>query len=392
MRPFFREPARLRFVFVVLLVLLHGPAQAAREAIASSHRLATEAGMQILAKGGNAFDAAIAVAAALAVVEPYSSGLGGGGFFLLHRNADGFQVMVDAREKAPGKAKPDLYIDAEGKPDSKASVQGMEAAAIPGLPAALPWLAQRYGRLPLETTLAPAIRFARDGFATDERYTFVVGLRRDMLVSNPQLAGAFLDQGQAPKPGFIVRQPDLARTLQAISAQGKAGFYGGDVARRMVNAVQAGGGIWELQDLQQYQIVDARPSGSPIGGRALSTAALPSAGGLTLAQSLQILERYPLAELSAVDRMHVIAEALRRGYQDRVRYLGDPDYVTPPERLRTRAYADQRAATMIRNKRLAAISSPPCTRATTPRISRSWIATAIALPLRCRSICRSVRV
>ena len=331
---------------LVLLVFLHTPAQAAREAIASAHPLATEAGLKVLARGGNAFDAAVAVAAALAVVEPYASGLGGGGFFLLHRASDDFEVMIDARETAPAKARPDLYVGADGKADDKASMEGFKAAGVPGAPAGLAWLAQRYGRLLLSATLAPAIHLAREGFPTDARYAFVVGLREGMLKRNPETARVFLDNGRAPAPGFVLRQPELARTLEAIAVHGRDGFYRGDVAARMVAAVQAGGGIWELDDLGGYRVLERAPQRFVYRGARITCASLPSSGGLTLAQSLQILERFPLGSLDAVERIHLVTEALRRGYQDRARYLGDPDFVQVPEWLSTRAYADRRAASI----------------------------------------------
>ncbi|MEO8630188.1 MAG: gamma-glutamyltransferase, partial [Betaproteobacteria bacterium] len=299
------------FILLLIAVCVQLPAHAAREAIASTHPLATQAGMKILSQGGNAFDAAVAVASTLAVVEPFSSGLGGGGFFLLHRNSDGFEVMLDAREIAPGKARPDMYLGSDGQLDTKSSLEGAKAAAIPGLPAALPWLARKYGRLPLATVLAPAIAFARDGFATDARFTSVIGSRQEMLKASAQLAEVFLDHNAAPATGFVVRQPNLARTLEAIAKQGEAGFYRGDVARRLVSAVQAAGGIWAVEDLERYKIVERKPERFTYRGATITCAALPSAGGLALAQSLQILERYPLAQLSRVDRTHLIAEALR---------------------------------------------------------------------------------
>ena len=331
-------------VFFVLLLALHAGAQAAREAIASAHALATEAGMQVLAQGGNAFDAAVAVASTLAVVEPFSSGLGGGGFFLLHRASDGFETMVDARETAPAKAGPDLYLTADGKIDGSASVDGAKAAAIPGLPAGLVWLAQRYGREPLATSLAPAIRFAQEGFATDARYALVAGFRAAKLKADSVAAGIFLDQDTAPAPGFVVRQPELAATLAKIALEGRDGFYQGEIAQRMVGAVRAGGGIWELEDLRRYAVVERTPQRFTYRGARIVCASLPSAGGLTLAQSLQILERFPLSRLEPVERIHLVAEALRRGYQDRARYLGDPDFVHVPDWLATRVYADRRAA------------------------------------------------
>jgi gamma-glutamyltranspeptidase/glutathione hydrolase len=334
-------------IALLLLLFVQVPgALAAREAIASAHPLATKAGLSVLEQGGNAFDAAVAVASALAVVEPYASGLGGGGFFLLHRQSDGSEVMIDARETAPGKATPALFLSPDGKPIEKASLLGMKAAAIPGLPAGLVWLAEHYGKLPLGKSLAPAIALARDGFPSDERFAFVVGLRKSALQENPQLASVFLDQGQAPKAGFVIKQPQLARTLSLLVERGRDGFYTGEVAKTMVDAVQRGGGVWELDDLQQYKVVERVPQQITYRGAKITTAALPSAGGLTLAESLQILEHFKLRDADAVHRIHFIAEALRRGFQDRARYLGDPDFVQVPSWLGSRAYADKRAASI----------------------------------------------
>ncbi|HTT37302.1 MAG TPA: gamma-glutamyltransferase [Burkholderiales bacterium] len=344
------------FVFVV-----SAPAHGAREAIASAHPLATEAGMQILKQGGTAFDAAVAVAAALAVVEPYASGLGGGGFFLLHRARDGFETMIDAREVAPARAGPNTFIGADGKPDRKASLEGMRAAAIPGLPAGLAWLSEHYGKLALPTVLAPSIRLAREGFPADSRYLFVAGLRAELLRADARLARTFLEDGRPPKPGFLIRQPELAATLEALAAGGRDAFYRGAIAGRMVAAVQAGGGMWAAEDLAAYHVVEREPQRFTYRGASITCASLPSSGGLTLAESLQILERYPVPTLDPVQRTHLVVEALRRGYQDRARYLGDPDFVTVPKWLGTRAYADKRAADIDPERatpsdRLAAIS------------------------------------
>src|SRR5262245_56315937 len=172
--------------------------------------------MQVLARGGNAFDAAVAVASTLAVVEPFSSGLGGGGFFLLHRSADGFETMVDARETAPGRAGPHMYFDAQGKATGSSSMNGALAAGIPGTPAGLVWLADRYGSLPLATTLGPAIRLALDGFPVDARYVAAARFRASLLQTDPAAARVFLVGGEVPAPGYVVRQPELAQTLAAL--------------------------------------------------------------------------------------------------------------------------------------------------------------------------------
>ena len=335
---------------LVTALLSAGAALADKAAIASAHPLATAAGYEILQQGGNAFDAAIAVGAALAVVEPYASGLGGGGFFLLHRASDKRDVMIDARETAPGRATRSMYIDAEGKPNEVNSINGALAAAIPGTPAGLVWLAQRYGRLSLSVSLAPAITLARDGFEVDGRYASAANAREALLKTNAQAARIFLADGVAPKEGFKLRQPQLASTLSALATRGRDGFYAGALAARMVAAVRAGGGIWELDDLATYQVVEREPAHVRYRGALITCAALPSAGGVVLTEVLQILGRFPVSGLSPVERDHLIVEALRRGYQDRARYLGDPAFVMPPARLTTMAYADQRAASISLSK------------------------------------------
>ena len=319
-------------------------------AIASAHPLATQAGKTILDQGGNAFDAAVAVAAALAVVEPYSSGLGGGGFFLLHRARDGKQVMLDARETAPLQATANMYLDAAGKVIPNASLQGARAAGIPGLPAGLVYLARHYGRLPLAQSLAPAIRLAAQGFPADARYRVMAQTRLKSLQAQPEAALQYLQHNAAPELGGTVVQPALAATLRALAAHGVAGFYRGPIARELVAAVRKGGGIWTPSDLSRYRVVARVPIAFDYRGMHIVSAAPPSAGGVTLAEALNILGRYDLNKLDAATHMHVVVEALRRAYHDRARYLGDPDFVPIPlAKLMSRAYADQRAASIDLN-------------------------------------------
>lgn len=311
-------------------------------AIASAHPLATAAGKTILDQGGNAFDAAVAVAATLAVVEPYSAGLGGGGFFLLHRARDGKQVMLDARERAPLQASADMYREAP-----QTSLEGARAAAIPGLPAGLAHLAKRYGRLPLTQSLAPAIRLAQHGFAADARYRAVAQTRLTLLQTQPDAAKQFLHDQAVPEAETLVIQANLANTLRALAEQGAPGFYSGAVAREMVSAVKTAKGIWQRADLARYRVVERAPITFDYRGLRIVSAAPPSAGGVTLAQALHILEAYDLSRLSEVQRMHLVAEALRRAYHDRARYLGDPDFVRMPLRhLMSPSYAAFRAASI----------------------------------------------
>jgi len=302
----------------------------ATSAIASAHPLATRAGLEILDAGGNAFDAAIAVTAALAVVEPTGSGLGGGGFWLLHRNHDDFDVMIDGRERAPLSATKDMYLDHEGELVPRLSVDGPLAAGIPGTPAALMHLAQAYGKLPLTRSLAPAIRLAKEGFAVDEHYRRMARFRLNALRDSPAAAAIFLHDNNAPQAGYIIKQPDLAQTLGAIAQQGAGGFYHGPLAKRLVDGVRAAGGIWTLEDLAQYRVIERAPIVGTYRGMKITSAAPPSSGGIALLTMLNILANYELDKLAAPTRKHLIVEAMRRAYRDRAEYLGDPDFVDIP--------------------------------------------------------------
>ncbi|MEK6707413.1 MAG: gamma-glutamyltransferase [Pseudomonadota bacterium] len=338
--------------FFLLLLALLAPAWGASgsdraAAIASAHPLATAAGERILRQGGNAFDAAVAVSAALAVVEPYSSGLGGGGLWLLHRARDGREVLIDGRETAPGKASAGMYLNAKGEPIAAASLNGPLAAAIPGMPAALVHLAQNYGKLPLAHSLAPAIDLARNGFRLDRRFTGMAKNYQDKLRADPHAAGIFLRGNLVPVPGSVLRQPQLAATLTEIARHGADGFYRGWVADEMVQSVKRAGGIWEYADLAHYRVIEREPARFTYREAVITTAPLPSSGALTLAQGLNILENFPLVRLHESDRSHLIAEALRRAYQDRAEYLGDSDFVdVPTEKLMSKDYGRERATTI----------------------------------------------
>ncbi len=334
----------LKFL-IILVVLVSSPASAQSEklpaaAIASAHPLATKAGMEILGKGGNAFDAAVAITAVLAVVEPMGSGLGGGGFWLLHRSVDGFETMIDGRERAPLAAFRDMYLNKEGNPIPRASLDGPLAAAIPGTPAALDHITRKYGRLTLKQNLAPAIRLARKGFPVYERYRRLVTFRLEPITASPAAAKVFLDNSFVPDVGHKLIQKDLARTLQRIARKGRKGFYRGPVAYKLVTGVRAAGGIWTKQDLKQYRIVERKPVTGSFRGMKYTSAALPSSGGIILKQILNILQAFPLARVSSTERKHLIIESMRRAYHDRAVYLGDNDFVNVEfKKLTSRKYA-----------------------------------------------------
>ena len=315
-------------------------------AVATAHPLATQAGLDVLDQGGNAFDAAVAVSAALAVVEPYSSGLGGGGFWLLHRATDGLEVMIDGRERAPLKAHRDMYLDGEGDIIEGASINGALAAGIPGEPAALVHLAENYGRLPLRQSLAPAIRFADKGFEIDKIYLRLAELRKEAL-EHSSAANIFLRNGDLPRQNEVIKQPELANTLKALADKGRAGFYSGEVAEKLVSGVQAAGGIWTENDLREYRVIERQPIVGTFKGMRVTSAALPSSGGIVLMEMLNQLENIPLEGLDEATFDHVLVEVMRRAYRDRAEYMGDPDAIdVPVSKLLDKSYARELQASI----------------------------------------------
>lgn len=341
-----RGPLPWRTLFAALALLcaleLQAAVQPERIAIASAHPAATVAGQETLALGGNAFDAAVAISAALAVVEPYGSGLGGGGFFLLREAGDSPTYrFLDARERAPQAAHADLYR-VNGKINKDLSLNGALAAAIPGLPAALVELAERFGRLPLRDSLAPAIRLASSGVSIDRVYRERAGWRLEAMRQDVESARIFLDKGEIPEEYGLLRQPELARTLELLGTKGLQGFYAGTVAEQLVKAVHDAGGIWTLKDLADYRIVERQPLRVALEqGRELISAPPPSAGGIALGQSLLILQQLPWQQADGVQRTHLVVETLRRAYRDRG-LLGDPDFVhNPVQQLLDLTYLQQ---------------------------------------------------
>ena len=259
--------------------------------------------------------------------------------------------MIDGRETAPGKAFSGMYLDVKGNPIAEASLNGPLAAAIPGTPAALAHIAKKYGRLPLAKSLAPAIVLARSGFKVDQRFVQTAKNHQDKLRDYQQSAQIFLSDGQAPIAGSVLRQPQLAATLTEIARHGHNGFYQGRVADDMVQSVKQAGGIWEREDLVHYRVIEREPVRFSYRGATITSASLPSSGGLTLAQGLNILENFQLAKLNPTDKAHLVAEALRRAYQDRARYLGDSDFVSVPvEKLTSKNYGRARAASIDLNQ------------------------------------------
>lgn len=316
----------------------HTPNQAA---IASAHPLATSAGFSILEKGGNAFDAAIAVAAVLGVVEPYSAGMGGGGFWLIQPHGKA-PIMLDARETAPAELT-EAHFLTNGVFDRDKAINGALSAGIPGQAAAFALLAKEYGRLPLTTTLAPAINYARNGFPIDKAYKRLFAWRDSVLSRYPSSAHFY--QKGAPTLGDMILQPDLANTLEVLAAKGHKGFYSGPVAAKLIAAVQQAGGVWRAEDLQDYRVIKREPIIGTYHDLKIISAPPPSAGGILLVNMLNMLEPIDLASLSEPNRIHLLAEVMRRAYEDRSQYLGDPDFVDiPTAQLTAKSYAQERMA------------------------------------------------
>jgi gamma-glutamyltranspeptidase/glutathione hydrolase len=297
-----------------------------KAAIASARPLATQAGIHVLQQGGNAFDAAVAITAALAVVEPMGSGLGGGGFWLLHRASDGRDIMLDGREKAPAAASETMYQDAEGNVIEGQSLNGALAAAIPGIPAGMVHLSEKYGRLPLRESLKPAIEAAENGFRSYPRFRKLLEFRKPYL--NATARRIFLTpEGELPPVGTLIRQPELAATLRRLAIGGRSGFYSGETAEKLVAAVQQAGGIWTRSDLDNYQVIERKPVTGDYHGARIVSASLPSSGGVVLVQILNILAGYDLDAMQPVQRKQKIIEAMKLAYRDRARYLGDADFI-----------------------------------------------------------------
>lgn len=328
-------------------------------AIVSAHPLATRAGISILEAGGNAFDAAVAVGAVLAVVEPYHSGLGGGGFWLLHQANTNKNTVIDGREVAPLAAHPKMFLNANGETIPDLSLNGGLAAAIPGEPAALVYIAKHYGRFPLTKTLAPAIFLAENGFAVDQQFVYYLAREDRLRLLNqfPSSRAVYLKNEQALKAGECLKQPDLAKTLRLLANKGSEGFYQGEVAQKLVASVKKNGGIWTLADLSAYRIKVRKPLVGTYHSMQVITIPPPSAGGALLLAMLAILEKVPLSTLSDATKIHYIVEAMRLTSWQLRKYLADPDFITVPlKKLLSAQNANYLRALIPPNKAISNLS------------------------------------
>lgn len=310
----------------------------AQAMVASNSALASEAGLEILKAGGNAVDAAVAVGFALAVTYPYAGNLGGGGFMVV-RMADGRAAALDYREVAPLAATRDMYVDSTGKLTGR-NVEGHLASGVPGSVAGMDAALRRFGTLPLSRVLEPAIRLAAEGFVVDSAFSASLAENGDRL---RRFAGRdlFFPGGRVLAPGERLVQPDLARTLSLVAEQGPQAFYDGPVAEALVAEMERGGGILTREDLRRYRPVWREPLVGTYRGHTLLAMPPPSSGGITMIESLNILEALgPLPAFGSPAYSHRLAEAFRRAFVDRNAKIGDPDVVAVPVReLTSKPYA-----------------------------------------------------
>ena len=320
--------------------------------VVSAQPLATHVGVDVLEKGGNAVDAAVAVGYALAVVYPAAGNLGGGGFMTI-RLADGRKTFLDFREKAPLAASPDMYLGPDGRAVESLSTRGYLAVAVPGTVSGLQTALARFGTMRRSELLAPAIRLADQGFALAQGDVDMLRVATEEFRKDRAAAAIFLDHGEPFAPGKHLVQKDLARTLQRISREGARGFYQGPVAAAIVAASRSGKGILTQEDLDKYETRERAPVECDYRGYHIVSAPPPSSGGVILCEILNVLEGYPLQELGygSAQAVHYEIEAMRHAYRDRNTYLGDPDFVNNPiEALLDKGYA-QRVRASIRPDR-----------------------------------------
>jgi gamma-glutamyltranspeptidase/glutathione hydrolase len=318
--------------------------------VATDEEPGSQAGVEILKRGGNAIDAAVATAFALAVVEPAAGNIGGGGFMLV-RLAGGKTTFFDYREVAPGAATRDMYVGTDGKLVKDASTVGFRSVAVPGTVAGLELVLKTYGTMKLADVMAPAIRLAERGFVVTERLAKDLAEERDDLQKFAVSKRIFLKDGNVWHPGEILKQPELAATLKRISAKGAEEFYRGETARMLVDDMKRGGGLITMEDLASYtpKVREALHAKYESDGHSwdVLTSPPPSSGGVAIIEALNMLRNVPLKGWDDVESVHMVAETMRRVFADRAAYLADPDFANVPVAgLTDPCYAKELAATI----------------------------------------------
>ncbi len=312
--------------------------------VSSQEALATRAGLEVLKEGGNAVDAAVTVGFTLAVTLPRAGNIGGGGFMIVHLANEGETVAIDYREKAPGAARRDMFLDENGDADPQKSRYSHLAVGVPGTVRGLAMALEKYGTISLSRALQPAIELAENGFpVTDELHRSMLNAKEGFSSSPAAMKIYYKRGGSAYQPGEIWKQADLARSLRSIARDGPGVFYEGWIARKIVAEMKANGGLISREDLSDYNPVLRQPVRGVYRGYEIVSMPPPSSGGVHLIQMLNLLEPYPLGEWghNSAASIHLLAECMKRAYADRSRYLGDPDFNDlPVAGLISKAYAD----------------------------------------------------
>lgn len=341
------------------------PLRTKKAMVVSAHPLASNAGLQILRKGGNAIDAAVATTFAISVVEPFSAGIGGGGFLLFRDAKTGEIKALDFRERAPLKATRNMYLDAQGKVRPNLSINGHLAVATPGTVAGLYEVHQRYGKLPWAEVVKPAIALAKDGFILSPQVTWrsitAYEDRKQAILTNPAARAIFTRNGELYQPGEKLVQRDLAKTLTAIS-QNPRSFYTGNIARAIATDMAKNGGLVTLEDLKSYQPIWRTPVCGNFRQARVCSMPPPSSGGVHLLQMLNIIGSTDLKSLGwrHPDAIHLMVEAMKIAYADRSKLLGDPNFVKVPiQQLLSPAYAQLRRVEITMNRARLATEVKP---------------------------------
>lgn len=324
---------------------IHHPIIGRKGMVVSQSELASDIGADILRRGGNAVDAAVAVGYALAVTLPRAGNLTGGGFMLVHIAKQNKTIAIDYREMAPLAAFGDMFLDDKGDVDNSKTLEKLSAAGVPGTVAGFEYALKHYGTMKLKQLIKPALVIAQQGFVVSDDMVRIIQNSQELLQQNAESCRIFFKENcQLYQTGDLFKQPDLAKTLQYLSEHGADGFYRGDIANKIVSAMAQGQGLITLEDLQNYQVEEVIPIKGSFNGYDIFTMPPPSSGGVHLVQMLNMLEQQPLegiAQGSAV-MMHLQTEIFKRAYADRSKYLGDPNFVdVPVEGITSKAYAKQ---------------------------------------------------
>ncbi|KGA73213.1 gamma-glutamyltransferase [Yersinia enterocolitica] len=345
---------------------LHAASTPAVEAkngmVVTSQYLASQVGSDILKMGGNAVDAAVAVGYAQAVVNPCCGNIGGGGFMTIHL-ADGTDTFINFRETAPAAASADMYLDKEGKVTKDASLYGYLAAGVPGTVLGMDSAQKKYGKLTRQQVMAPAIKLAQEGFVLTRADTDILDTTVKRFRQDPESARIFLRKnGEALQPGDRLIQADLADTLTAISEKGPDAFYQGKIPQAVEATAKKGGGILTAADFANYKITETAPITCSYRGYKFVSSPPPSSGGVTLCETLNVLEGYDLKSMgfNSAAYIHTLTEAMRHAYMDRNTFLGDPEFVKNPiDRLLSKSYAADIRKQIVANKATPSVEVQP---------------------------------